>query len=58
MWTLTSKRQSRDVYLAWKHRKIHLGQWTHTGQPWSRIHVDFAGPINGLGFLVVVDAHS
>ncbi len=24
--------------------------------PWSRIHIDFAGPM--LGFLIVIDAHS
>ena len=27
-------------------------------QPWSQIHVVFAGPINGHSFLVVVDAYS
>ena len=27
-------------------------------QPWSWIHVDFAGPINGFRFLVVVNAYS
>ncbi|GAA56233.1 hypothetical protein CLF_110334 [Clonorchis sinensis] len=26
--------------------------------PWSRIHVDFAGPIDGQSFLIVVDAFS
>ena len=32
--------------------------WTYPEQPWSRVHVDLAGPINDLSFLVVVDAHS
>ena len=27
-------------------------------QPWSRIHVNFSSPINGWGFLVVVNACS
>ncbi|XP_015269353.1 PREDICTED: uncharacterized protein K02A2.6-like [Gekko japonicus] len=27
-------------------------------KPWSRLHVDFAGPIHGQMLLVVVDAHS
>ena len=31
---------------------------TYPEQPWFQIHVDYAGPINGLSFLVVVDAHS
>ncbi|PIO71823.1 hypothetical protein TELCIR_06263 [Teladorsagia circumcincta] len=28
------------------------------GGPWIRIHADFAGPIEGRMFLVIVDAHS
>ena len=27
-------------------------------QPWQRIHIDFAGPMNGQNFLIVVDSHS
>ena len=38
--------------------RIVDSHWTYPEQLWSRIHVDFAGPINGLSFLVVVDAHS
>ena len=38
--------------------RIVDSHWTYPEQPWSRIHVDFAGSINGLSFLVVVDAHS
>ena len=33
-----------------------LEQWP--GQPWSRLHLDFAGPYMGHMFLVLVDAHS
>ncbi|CAH8561864.1 unnamed protein product [Schistosoma margrebowiei] len=32
--------------------------WPQPEYPWSRIHVDFAGPINGITYLVVVDAFS
>ena len=32
--------------------------WTYSEHPWSWIHVNFAGPINDLSFLVIVDAHS
>ncbi|KAK8773929.1 hypothetical protein V5799_011538 [Amblyomma americanum] len=32
--------------------------WTKPERPWSRIHVDFAGPVQGVFFLVVVDALS
>ena len=34
---------------------IHSWQWPL--QPWSRIHVDYAGPFMGHYFLVIIDAH-
>ena len=35
---------------------LHLWKWpTH---PWSRLHLDYAGPIKGKMFLVLIDAHS
>ncbi len=35
---------------------IHPWQWPEV--PWSRIHIDFAGPFMGGMYLIVVDAHS
>ena len=35
---------------------LHPWQWP--SQPWSRVHLDFAGPYMGHMFLVIVDAHS
>ena len=35
-----------------------LQPWTWPTCPWSRLHVDFAGPVAGKMFLVVIDAHS
>ena len=35
---------------------LHPWQWPE--QPWSRVHLDFAGPYMGHMFLVIVDAHS
>ena len=32
--------------------------WAWPDKPWSRIHIDYAGPIEGKMFLVVVDAYS
>ena len=32
--------------------------WEFPKRPWSRLHVDYAGPFQGHMFLVVVDAHS
>ena len=32
--------------------------WIFPARPWSRIHVDFPGPISGHMYMVVVDAYS
>ena len=32
--------------------------WPETGKSWCRLHMDYAGPINGNYFLVIVDSHS
>ncbi|XP_062535302.1 uncharacterized protein K02A2.6-like [Armigeres subalbatus] len=33
--------------------KVPLQSWPLAQSPWERIHIDFAGPINGLHFLIV-----
>ena len=38
--------------------KAPLHSWEWPSQPWSRLHLDFAGPFMGHMFLVVVDSHS
>ena len=35
-----------------------LQPWEWPASPWSRLHIDFAGPYLGHMFLVLVDAHS
>ena len=35
-----------------------LHPWKWPKKPWSRVHVDYAGPFLGSMFLVLVDAHS
>ena len=35
-----------------------LHPWEWPERPWSRVHIDHAGPFQGKMFLVVVDAHS
>ena len=35
-----------------------LQPWSWPTRPWSRLHIDFAGPMSGKMFLVVIDAHS
>ena len=38
--------------------KAPLHSWKWPSQPWSRLHLDFAGPFMGHMFLVMVDSHS
>ncbi|XP_049524984.1 uncharacterized protein K02A2.6-like [Dermacentor silvarum] len=38
--------------------RARLHPWEYAKNPWSRIHIDFAGPFQGTVFLLVVDAHS
>ena len=39
--------------------KVPLQPWEWPQKPWSRLHLDFAGPcLGGTYFLVIVDAHS
>jgi len=32
--------------------------WSWPTRPWSRLHLDYAGPIEGKMILVLIDAHS
>ncbi|RLU24508.1 hypothetical protein DMN91_002597 [Ooceraea biroi] len=38
--------------------KAPLLPWERTRNPWTRLHMDFAGPFRGQTFLVVVDSYS
>ena len=38
--------------------KNHLHSWPMEEEPWSRVHADFAGPLNDRMYLVIVDAYS
>ena len=38
--------------------KAPLHPWEYPVQPWSHLHIDFAGPFLGHMYLVVVDAYS
>ena len=35
-----------------------LHPWKWPSRPWTRLHIDFAGPMNGKMYLVIIDAHS
>ena len=38
--------------------KPHFRPWTGPPQPWSRLHLHYAGPYQGYMFLIIIDAHS
>ena len=35
-----------------------LHPWPWPSRPWSRLHMDFAGPVNNIMFLIIIDAYS
>ncbi|XP_031347080.1 uncharacterized protein K02A2.6-like [Photinus pyralis] len=35
-----------------------LNPWPIAHRPWSRLHIDFLGPLNGQKYLIVIDAHT
>ena len=39
-------------------RAVQQTPWPFPERPWSRLHVDFGGPFQGVYFLVFVDAFS
>jgi len=38
--------------------KASVHPWSYPTKPWTGIHVDYAGPVNGSMYLVVVCAYS
>ncbi|PIO71669.1 integrase core domain protein [Teladorsagia circumcincta] len=38
--------------------KAELHSWAKPTSPWTRVHADFAGPMNGRFYLILVDAYS
>ncbi|KAL7859591.1 hypothetical protein SRHO_G00147380 [Serrasalmus rhombeus] len=49
----TACQQIRNAPLA-----VPMCPWEWPGKPWTRLHVDYAGPFLGEMFLVLVDSHS
>ena len=41
-----------------KPQQAPLHPWDWPKMPWQRIHIDFAGPLMGKMFFIVVDSHS
>ena len=38
--------------------KAQIHPWISTGRPWSRLHIDFAGPVDGKMYFVLIDSYS
>lgn len=38
--------------------KYNTHHWEYPSEPWSRIHIDYAGPIHGKYLLIIVDSYS
>ena len=38
--------------------KTSLSPWPTSSKPWSRLHIDFLGPVQGKQFLLIVDSFS
>lgn len=38
--------------------KVPLAAWPTPAGPWERVHADYAGPVNGQMYLIMVDAFS
>ena len=62
------RRMDRDIESLVKSRKgctlavkvppIHFSPWPETDFSWSRLHIDFAGPLNGSYYLIIVESFS
>ena len=52
----------RHCYTCQAHAKTPpqspLAMWSWPSKPWSRLHIDHAGPFQGKLFLILVDSHS
>ena len=41
-----------------KEPEVPLFSWSVPSEPWSRVHIDFAGPFEGFMWLIVIDAYT
>lgn len=38
--------------------KYNLHHWEYPSSPWERVHIDYAGPVQGKYLLIVIDSYS
>ena len=48
----------KGCQLAARDPPVKTNPWPKTDIPWSRLHIDYAGPLNGYFYLIVVDSFS
>ena len=48
----------KGCQLAVKAPPVKFTLWPKTDVPWTRLHIDYAGPMNGNYYLIVVDSFS
>ena len=49
-------KRCKGCALAAKAPPIQFSPWPKADYPWSRIHVDYAGPLDGVYYLIIVDS--
>ena len=66
VWWPCMDREIERLVKRWANCQAHarspaeapLHPWTYPDRPWTRIHMDFAGPFLGKYFMVVIDSYS
>ena len=48
----------KGCQLAARDPPVKTNPWPKTDIPWSRVHIDYAGPLNGFYYLILVDSFS
>ena len=51
-------RHWKGCQLAAKSPPVRTQPWSKMDIPWSHTHMDYAGPLNGYYYLVIVDSYS
>ena len=49
-------KKCRGCQLAAKAPPVMTKPWPETDVPWTRLHIDYAGPIKGFYYLIIVDS--
>ncbi|XP_014785649.1 uncharacterized protein K02A2.6-like [Octopus bimaculoides] len=53
-----SVKSYRGCALAAKSPPVKFQLWPKTDSPWTRLHIDSTGPVNGVYYLIMVDSYT